>query len=83
MSHQGNNLAAQRGNYAIGRGGNYPTGHYLTRAKRCPPPEEGSPTEKTARNQGPKPFRWGDSTFMVPQKIGPNATQNKRSNSSS
>lgn len=77
MSHQGNTFAARRGNCSRGRGGNHPAGRYSTRASGRPPPQ-GNPAAKKPRNQGPQPFKWGDSTFMVPQKLGPNTTQNEK-----
>jgi hypothetical protein len=33
---------------------------------------------KKARNHGPESVKWGDSTFMVPQKISMESTQNEK-----
>jgi hypothetical protein len=77
MSQNNNTFAARRGAYAGGRGGNHPTRRYPTRAHGRPQPD-GNPMTKKPRNQGPEPFKWGDSTFMVPQNISMESTQNEK-----
>jgi hypothetical protein len=42
------------------------------------PQADGYKMTKKLRNQGPEPFKWGDSTFTVPQRISMEATQNEK-----
>jgi hypothetical protein len=77
MSQNNNTSAARRGAYTGGRGGNHPTGRYPTRSQGRLQ-TNGQPMPKKTQKHGPESVKWGESTFMVPQKISMGSTQNEK-----
>jgi hypothetical protein len=69
--NNGNAFASHGGNYS-GRGGK----SHGSPTRSGWPLHEGSPHKK--KKLGPKPFKWGDTTFMVPRRLEPTASQNEK-----